>query len=71
MPKLPLRVWKPQENSIKNRLLNSEIPILFGSPGLTYKNDNTYINIDILNNNLSQSLLLTPCNFVVSIKAFL
>ncbi len=47
MPKLPLRVWKPQENSIKNRLLNSEIPILFGSPGLTYKNDNTYINIDI------------------------
>ena len=47
MPKLPLRVWKPQENSIKNRLLKSEIPILFGSPELIYKNENIYINFDI------------------------
>ena len=47
MPNLPLKTWEPSINGIKANLIDPNLPILFGNPGLIVDGENLHLNVDI------------------------
>jgi hypothetical protein len=47
MPVLPLKTWTPSEDGIDAKLVEPNIPVLYGSPGLVKKKNNIHLNLDI------------------------
>ena len=48
MPVLPLLNWCPKEDGINANLVNQNLPVLYGSPGIVKNNKGIHLNIDIL-----------------------
>jgi len=47
MPNLPLETWIPSDNDIKPNLVKSNIPVLYGYPGIVKNENHIHLNIDI------------------------
>jgi hypothetical protein len=47
MPRLPLRDWMPTEDDITTTLVEQNIPIIYGQPGLVKNDKHWHFNLDI------------------------